>query len=73
MSVTIFQKCGLVAPGIDFVVTSGEPLPWDSYHVAIQDANGNPLETDFFLGTDLQFVRTRTYNSQSKITSEHIS
>lgn len=75
MSVTIFSTCGGIQNSYTPVIvySGSEPLAWDSYTVVSQDANGNPLITDFYLGSILQFVRTRTYNSQSKITSETIS
>lgn len=71
MSVTTYSKCGgLMGSYVQSMTfTPYEPYPWDYLQVASQDANGNPLVVNFYLGDSLQFVRTYTYDADSNITS----
>ena len=47
------------------VLTPEQPLPWDTMTVTSEDANGNPLVAEYYLGTIFQFKVVKTFNAEN--------
>ena len=68
-STKLSQLCGLEPYNKIMILTPENPMPWDQMLVTSEDANGNSLITEYYLGSIFQFKVTKTFNAQDVCTS----
>lgn len=65
MSVNL-AECGALINGYEFMVTSREPRPYTKKIVITSDANGYPLNTEYYYGNEHVFTVVQTWNAQNQ-------